>query len=70
MTCKKAICQECATQWDGIYHCASCLTAQRKAVVHRSPLLGSVAVLVLSLILLFAGAHLMVRTGALIAGLF
>lgn len=70
MTCKKAVCQECATQWDGIYHCASCLTAQRKAMVRRSPVLGWMAVLLLSLILLFAGAHLMVWTGVLIAGLF
>jgi hypothetical protein len=25
MTCKKTLCQECATDWDGIYYCSACL---------------------------------------------
>src|SRR5438094_331428 len=36
MTCRKPICQECATQWDGIYHCTTCLAARRGATVRRS----------------------------------
>jgi hypothetical protein len=30
MTCRKALCQECASTWEGIYYCAACLTHQRR----------------------------------------
>lgn len=70
MTCAKTLCQECATQWDGIWHCASCLAAKRGAKVERSPVFAWIAVLTVSAILLYAGARLMVWTAALIAGLF
>ena len=69
MTCKKKLCQECATQWDGIWHCASCLAAMRGATVRPTAWAGWITVVVNSLILLFLGARVMVWTGALIAGL-
>jgi len=69
MTCAKTLCQECATQWDGIWHCASCLAAMRGATVRRSAWAGWITVIVSSLILLFLGARVMVWSGALIAGL-
>ncbi|MEA2569634.1 MAG: hypothetical protein QOI24_1635 [Acidobacteriota bacterium] len=70
MTCTRTICQECATQWDGIYHCAPCLAKQRTGVVARSPVGGWLALIVFTAILLFVTARLMVWSGALIAGLF
>ena len=70
MTCAKTLCQECATQWDGIWHCAACLAAKRGAKVERSPLFSWMAVLVLTAIFLFGGAQLMVWTAAVLAGLF
>ena len=70
MSCAKMLCQECATQWDGIWHCAACLGARRTAVVERSRVPAWIGVVVVSLILLYAGARLMVWTGAVIAGLF
>jgi hypothetical protein len=70
MTCTRTICQECATQWDGIYHCAPCLAKQRTGVVARSPIGGWLAVIAATAILLFVAAQLMVWSGALIAGLF
>ena len=70
MTCRKPICQECATQWDGIWHCAACLAAKRGAKVERSPVLSWVAVVILTAVLLFTGARLMVWTAAVLAGLF
>ncbi|MDP9194451.1 MAG: B-box zinc finger protein [Acidobacteriota bacterium] len=70
MTCAKMLCQECATQWDGIWHCASCLGSRRGAVVQRSQFFGWVAVATLSLLMLFAGARVMVWMAAMIAGLF
>ena len=70
MACTKTLCQECATQWDGIWHCASCLASRRSATVQKSPLSGWIAVIALSLLLLFAGARVMVWAAAVIAGLF
>ena len=70
MSCAKMLCRECATQWDGIWHCAACLGAQRTKSVERSPLLGWIAVLATSTLLLYATARLMVWLGASIAGWF
>lgn len=69
MTCAKVLCQECATQWDGIWHCAACLAAKRGASVQRAPVLGWVLVVGASLLILFFSARVMVWTGALLAGL-
>jgi hypothetical protein len=70
MACSKMLCQECATQWDGIWYCATCLGSKRGAVVQRSPFFSWIGVVTLSLLMLFAGARVMVWTAALIAGLF
>ena len=40
MTCGKTVCQECATEWDGINYCVACLSGQRKATRLSSPALG------------------------------
>jgi hypothetical protein len=70
MACAKMLCQECATQWDGIWHCAPCLASKRGASVQRSPVLGWIGVVTASLLMLYAGARVMVWTGAVIAGMF
>ena len=70
MSCAKMLCQECATQWDGIWYCAICLGTRRTATVQRSPVFGWIAVVTLSLFMLFAGARVMVWTAALLAGMF
>ena len=70
MSCSKMLCQECATQWDGIWYCAACLGSKRGTTVQRSPVFSWIGVVVLSLLMLFAGARVMVWTAALIAGLF
>ena len=70
MTCAKTLCQECATQWEGIWHCAACLAAKRGAKVERSPVLSWIGVVLVTAISLFGGARLMVWTAAVIAGLF
>jgi hypothetical protein len=31
MSCRKVVCQECATTWDGVNHCRPCL-AKRGAI--------------------------------------
>ena len=70
MSCVKMLCQECATQWDGIWHCAHCLGAKRGVKEERSPALRWVAVSLLTLTFLYCGARLMVWAGAIIAGMF
>jgi hypothetical protein len=70
MTCAKTLCQECATQWDGIWHCAACLGVKRGAKVERSPLFSWLVVVTVSALLLYIGARVMVWTAAVIAGLF
>jgi hypothetical protein len=70
MACTKTLCQECATQWDGIWHCAACLAAKRGPKTERSPVFAWIGVVTTSLLLLYAGARIMVWTGAVIAGLF
>jgi hypothetical protein len=70
MACAKMLCQDCATQWDGIWHCASCLASKRGAVVQRPRFFSWIGVVTLSLFLLFAGARVMVWTAAIIAGMF
>jgi hypothetical protein len=69
MQCAKALCQECATQWDGIWYCAQCLAARRGASRGRSHAGGWIAVIAASIVLLFFSTRLMVWTGVLLAGL-
>ncbi|HEY0141460.1 MAG TPA: hypothetical protein VGF48_11240 [Thermoanaerobaculia bacterium] len=70
MSCAKMLCQECATQWDGIWHCSACLGAKRTSTVARSPVLAWIGVVLVSLTFLYLGARLMVWSGAVIAGWF
>jgi hypothetical protein len=69
MSCAKLLCQECASQWDGIWHCAACLAAKRAAIHHESHAGGWIAVTAASLLLLLVCAKFMVWSGALLAGL-
>ena len=70
MSCTKMLCQECATQWDGIWHCAACLGTARGVTVQRSPVLAWFGVIGFSFLFLYLGARVMVWLGAMIAGLF
>lgn len=70
MACSTALCQGCATDWDGIWHCAACLAAKRSGGKKRSGVFGWVSVSVLSALLLYSSARLMVIISAIIAGLF
>jgi hypothetical protein len=67
MSCAKLLCQECANQWDGIWHCAECLAAKRAGVTHESHAGGWLMVTAASLALLFVCAKVMVWSGALLA---
>ena len=36
MTCRKVVCQECATPWEGINYCVDCLAARRTSERRRA----------------------------------
>jgi hypothetical protein len=70
MDCRKTVCLECATQWDGINYCVNCLKQKRVATRERSSVLAW-AVMLLSIAgLLVAGSFAMVWAGALMARMF
>lgn len=70
MSCGNAICQECATQWEGINYCTTCLAALQKPATERSRNFALVAMILASLALIFAIVRLTVGMGAFIAGMF
>jgi hypothetical protein len=70
MSCRSSICQECATQWDGIWHCNRCLAVRRGATVERAGVGGWVSLIVAAAVLLILSIQVMVWSGVLIAGLF
>jgi hypothetical protein len=69
MQCAKSLCQECATQWDGIWYCAACLAVRRGGPARRSHVGGWIAVIAASTAILFFSTRLMVWMGVLLAGL-
>jgi hypothetical protein len=68
MSCHKSVCGACATEWDGINYCVSCLAQRRRAETTRAPWLGAAAVLLAASGLWLASAELMVWLAALLAG--
>ncbi len=60
MTCKKTVCQECATEFDGVNFCVACLLKRRATSGERSSVLGWILVLGASAALFFAGPAIMV----------
>lgn len=69
MSCKKVVCQECATQWEGIHYCVACLAARRTKAVERSSPLGWAATAAAAAMLFWIGLRLMVWAGAILAEL-
>ena len=69
MDCRKVVCGECATQWDGVNYCASCLARRRARprAGRRAP--GVIALAVASALLLVAAARLSVWAGVFAASL-
>ena len=60
MSCRKTVCQECATEWDGINHCVACLASRRKASDPKSSVLPLVFVLAVCGLLMTIAPRLMV----------
>jgi hypothetical protein len=69
MACRKVVCAECATDWEGINYCASCLARRRAAARSGLRLPGWLALAAACSLLLLLAARLMVWTGVVLAGL-
>lgn len=63
MSCRKGVCQECATTWDGINHCAPCLALRRRSNAPRSSWWRLLPVAAAAAALLWAMTLLMVWSG-------
>lgn len=69
MRCGSSICQECATQWEGINYCASCLGEIRHPSAGNSSARGWIALSLTGLLLFAALLWLRVWMGVLVAAL-
>jgi hypothetical protein len=70
MACRKPICAECATDWEGINYCAPCLALRRGAVRSGGRLPGFVLLTIACALLLLLVTRLMVWTGVVLASLW
>jgi hypothetical protein len=67
MSCHRAVCQECATTWEGIHYCAPCLAERRQPAERATPWAAGALVLAAAAGLLWVVTRLMVWAGVLIA---
>lgn len=70
MQCRKSVCLECATQWDGINYCVTCLKTKREATRERSSVVAWTIMLLLIAGLFAAGSLAMVWSGSVATRLF
>ena len=66
MTCRKTVCQECATEWEGINYCVSCLKRRRQSSKARPSLIGWALVGTAAVALFYAACKAMVWGAALL----
>ena len=70
MNCKKVVCQECATQWEGINFCVACLKSKREKSTEKSTVAGWLAISAAIVLLFYAASGLMAWSASILAGLF
>jgi hypothetical protein len=68
MRCRTVLCQECASSSDGIFYCASCMAARRRAAGRRRAPFGWIFLVLATMALLALHARAAVWAGALLAG--
>ena len=66
MSCHRAVCQECATTWEGINYCAPCLARRRQLPRTSTPWAGWLLVLGAAAGLFWVVTRLMVWAGVLL----
>ena len=70
MRCRRSICQECATQWDGINYCVVCLEQVRRGATEESSLVQWALLGTAIGVLFYAASLVMVWFGAYLNFMF
>jgi hypothetical protein len=69
MDCRKVVCAECATDWDGVNYCAPCIEKRRVRLRSHRRGPGLVVLAIACALLLVAAARLTVWTSVVLASL-
>lgn len=67
MHCRKTVCAECSTLWDGVNYCVDCLKKIREAHREKSSVFAWLFMLLSIAALAVVGSLLMVWSSALVA---
>jgi hypothetical protein len=67
MTCRKVVCQECATTWDGVNHCRPCLARKSATKPVRAPWISWLAWAFACAVLFLAAGRSLAWSAALLA---
>ena len=67
MACRRVVCEECSTEWEGIHYCPPCLARRGRQAVPRRKAPAVLLLLLGSTLLLFVNAHLWVWGGLMLA---
>ena len=70
MKCKKTVCLECATLWDGINYCVHCLKTTREGTREKSSFVAWTAMLLSIVALFYLGSYVMVWAASLMTRMF
>jgi hypothetical protein len=69
MSCRKVVCQECATTWDGVNLCRSCLASRGATAASRRQIRAWVSFAVFCAAALWVAAHGLAWSAAMLARL-
>jgi hypothetical protein len=70
MSCRKVVCQECATTWDGVNYCRSCLERRTRAAAARGRARAWIAWAAFCGVLFFVTARVLAWSAAMLARMF
>lgn len=70
MSCRRFMCQECTTQWDGINYCVECVVRQRPEKTARTAAVSLILMMCAAAAAAFGIVRLIVVIGASLAGAF
>jgi len=67
MSCRKVVCQECATTWDGVNHCRPCLAKRGAIAAPENRTFAWIGWAALCAVLLLAAGRAMAWSAAMLA---
>ena len=66
MSCRKVVCQECATTWDGVNHCRPCLAKRGALAAPERRTLAWIGWAALCAVLLLVAGRAMAWSAAMV----